>query len=85
MMYDVHSMKAEEFICHEEVLASLKYADDNKDNIQLIDEILNKAMGEERDLTTERLLCFLHVMCRKRLRKCMTLPNRLKRIFTVTE
>ena len=29
MMYDVHSMKAEEFICHEEVLASLKYADDN--------------------------------------------------------
>lgn len=42
-MYDVHSMKAEEFICHEEVLASLKYADDNKDNIQLIDEILNKA------------------------------------------
>ena len=84
MMYDVHSMKAEEFICHEEVLASLKYADDNKDNIQLIDEILNKAR-ERKGLNHREASVFLHVMYLKRLRKCMTLPNRLKRIFTVTE
>ena len=42
-MYDVKSMKAEEFIADEEVLATLKYADDNKDNFELIDQILAKA------------------------------------------
>lgn len=36
-------MKAEEFICHEEVLASLEYADRNKDNVELIDSIIEKA------------------------------------------
>lgn len=42
-MYDVKSMKAEEFISHEEVLASLEYADANKDNVELIDSIIEKA------------------------------------------
>ena len=43
VMYDVTSMKAEEFICHEEILESLKYADENKANIPLIDSIIEKA------------------------------------------
>ena len=42
-MYNVLSMKAEEFIDHEEILESLQYADDNKDNVELIDSIINKA------------------------------------------
>ncbi|MDN5353017.1 MAG: 2-iminoacetate synthase [Clostridiales bacterium] len=42
-MYDVKSPKAEEFINNEEVLATLAYADENKDNIELIDAILEKA------------------------------------------
>ena len=42
-MYNAASAKAEEFICHDEVMASLKYADDNKNNIQLIDSIIEKA------------------------------------------
>ena len=42
-MYDVRSMKAEEFISDEEIRATLAYADENKDNMALIDEILNKA------------------------------------------
>jgi len=42
-MYDVKSMKAEEFICHEEVLETLEYAEKNKNNIALIDEIIEKA------------------------------------------
>ncbi len=32
-MYDMKSMKAEEFISDEEIRATLKYADDNKDNM----------------------------------------------------
>ena len=42
-MYNPKSHNADEFISHEEVLASLDYAQQNKNNISLIDEILNKA------------------------------------------
>ncbi len=42
-MYNPKSHKAEEFICHEEVLASLKFAEENKNNIEVIDKILEKA------------------------------------------
>ena len=42
-MYDVMSPKAEDFINHDEVLATLEYAQKNKHNIELIDQILAKA------------------------------------------
>lgn len=42
-MYNPKSMKAEEFISHEEVLDTIKYADENKNNVKLIDEIIEKA------------------------------------------
>ncbi len=43
MMYNVNSLKAEEFISHEEIEETLAYADVNKSNLALIDEILSKA------------------------------------------
>ena len=42
-MYNPNSSKADEFINHEEVLASVQYAIENKNNIELIDKILEKA------------------------------------------
>ena len=42
-MYNPKSHNADEFISHEEVLASLKYAEENKNNSALIDKILDKA------------------------------------------
>ena len=42
-MYDPKSKKAEEFINHEEILATLAYADAHKDDAALIDEIIAKA------------------------------------------
>lgn len=42
-MYNPKSTKAEEFIANEEVLATLEYAKNNKNNIKLIDKILEKA------------------------------------------
>ena len=42
-MYDKKSLKAEEFINHEEVLRTLDYAEKNKNNLELIDKILDKA------------------------------------------
>ena len=42
-MYDPKSLKAEEFINHEEILATLEYAEKNKNNRELIEKILEKA------------------------------------------
>ena len=42
-MYNPKSLKAEEFICHEEVEETLAYAEANKENIELIDSIIEKA------------------------------------------
>ncbi len=42
-MYNKKSLKAEEFISHEEILETLKYAEENKNNAPLIDEIIAKA------------------------------------------
>ena len=43
MKYDVKSLKAEEFINDEEIRETLRYAQENKNNVALIDEILEKA------------------------------------------
>ena len=42
-VYNPKSLKAEEFINHEEILATLDYAEQNKNNVELIDSILEKA------------------------------------------
>jgi len=42
-LYNVNSMKAEEFISHEEILETLAYAEKNKNNLVLVDEIIDKA------------------------------------------
>ncbi len=42
-MYNPNSLKAEEFICHEEVIDTLEYAEKNKDNLELIDKIIETA------------------------------------------
>ena len=41
--YDKKSLKAEEFINDGEIRETLKYADENKDNVELIDSIIEKA------------------------------------------
>ncbi len=41
--YNPKSLKAEEFISHEEILETIEYAEKNKHNVELIDQILNKA------------------------------------------
>ena len=42
-MYLPNSTKAAEFLCHEEVMQTLAYAQENKNNLPLIQEILAKA------------------------------------------
>ncbi len=47
-MYDPKSLKAEDFINHEEILATLEYAEQNKNNRELIEEILEKARPKKK-------------------------------------
>ena len=42
-VYDAKSLKADEFINDGEILETIKYAEKNKNNVKLIDEILEKA------------------------------------------
>ena len=42
-MYNPHSLKATEFIDHQEILDTLAYADAHKDDLELVDAILDKA------------------------------------------
>ncbi len=42
-MYDVYSKHADDFINHEEILETLKFADENKDNLELIESLIEKA------------------------------------------
>ena len=46
-MYNPKSLKAEEFISDEEIKETLEYAEKNKNNLQLVDEILEKAKSRK--------------------------------------
>ena len=46
-IYDPKSLKAEEFINDEEILATIEYAEQNKSNAELIDQILEKARPQK--------------------------------------
>ena len=46
-IYDVKSLKAEDFINHEEILETIKSAQENKHNAELIDQILEKARPQK--------------------------------------
>ena len=47
-MYDPKSLKAEEFIDHEEILSTIEYAEQNKNNRELIEQILEKAKPKKK-------------------------------------
>ncbi len=47
--FNPKSLKAEEFISHEEILDTLKYAEENKNNIELIDSLLEKARPKKTE------------------------------------
>ncbi|MBQ6386630.1 MAG: [Lachnospiraceae bacterium] len=48
-IYDPKSLKAEEFINDEEIRETLAYAEANKNNVELIDQILEKARPVKKD------------------------------------
>lgn len=79
-MYDVKSMKAEEFISDEEIQATLAYADANKDNLELVDALLEKAK-QLKGLTHREASVLLACEDEERIQKMYDLAEQIKKDF----
>ncbi|MBE7015646.1 MAG: [FeFe] hydrogenase H-cluster radical SAM maturase HydG [Ruminococcaceae bacterium] len=79
-MYDVKSSKAEEFINHEEILDTLKYADEHKDDVALIDQIIEKAK-EKNGLTHREASVLLACDIPEKIEEIYALAREIKDEF----
>lgn len=79
-MYNPKSLKAEEFICHEEILATLEYAEENKNNIELIDSILDKAR-QLKGLTHREASVLLACDNKDKIEEMYSLARKIKEDF----
>ena len=79
-MYNPKSLKAEEFIDHQEILDTLAYADENKDNLELIDQILNKAR-ERKGLSHREASVLLACDIPEKVQELYALAEQIKKDF----
>ena len=79
-MYDPKSLKADEFINHEEILDTLAYADANKDNLELIDSLLAKAK-ELKGLTHREASVLLACENEEKIHEMYDLAEQIKKDF----
>ena len=78
--YDVKSLKAEEFINHEEILDTLAYADQNKENWELIDALIKKAAAR-KGLTHREASVLLACEDQERIQQIYALARQIKKDF----
>ena len=78
--YNPASLKAEEFINHEEILKTLAYAEENKDNLPLIDSIIEKARLC-KGLTHQEASVLLACENPEKIREIYDLAEELKKKF----
>ena len=79
-MYNAKSMKAEEFIDHQEILDVLEYADRNKHNAELIDQILEKAR-KRKGLTYREAAVLLDCDIEEKNQEIYGLAEQIKKDF----
>ena len=79
-MYNPKSLKAEEFICHQEVLDTLAYADANRNNPQLVDQVLNKAR-ERKGLNHREAMILLDCDIPEKNREIFELAEQIKKDY----
>lgn len=79
-MYNVKSLKAEEFISDEEIRETLDYADANKENLDLIDQILAKAR-ERKGLTHREASVLLACEIPEKVAELFALAEQLKKDY----
>ena len=78
--YNPKSEKAEEFINHQEILDTLEYAEKNKDNLNLIDEILSKA-EKRKGLTHREASVLLACENKEKIGQMYDLARQIKKDF----
>ena len=79
-MYDPKSLKAEEFISDEEIKATLAYAEENKDNLELIDSIIEKAK-ELKGLSHREASVLLACENEEKIQQVYNLAEQIKKDF----
>ena len=79
-MYNPKSHKAEEFINREEILDTLKYAEENKHNVELIDKILEKAK-QRNGLTHREAAVLLDCDIKEKNEEIFKLAEQIKKDF----
>lgn len=79
-MYNPKSTKASEFINHEEIIDTLKYSDENKNNIELIDKILEKAR-QRKGLSHREAILLLDCEDEKKNEEIFELAKQIKKDF----
>ena len=79
-MYNPKSPKAEEFICHDEVLKTLEYAEKNKSNTELIDSIIEKARLR-KGLTHREAAVLLDCQIEEKNQEIYALAEQIKKDF----
>lgn len=79
-MYRVDSMKAEEFISHQEIMETLAYADENKNNRELVDQILDKAR-ERKGLSHREASLLLACEDEEKNQEIYALAEQIKKDF----
>lgn len=79
-MYNPKSLKAEEFINHEEVLNTLDYAEKNKNNVELIDSIIKKAKLR-KGLTHKEAAVLLDCGIEEKNQEIYALAEQIKKDF----
>lgn len=82
-MYDAKSMKAEEFIDHNEIMATLEYAAANKNNAALISKIIEKAKLR-KGLSHREAAVLLDCELEDKNQEIYALAEQIKRTFTAT-
>lgn len=79
-MYDVNSKHADDFINHEEILETLAYADENKNNMKLIDAIIEKAK-KRKGLTHREASVLLACSDEEKNKEIYKLAEQIKKDF----
>lgn len=79
-MYNEKSLKAEEFISDEEIKETLAYADANKENVALIDEIIEKAR-QQKGLTHREASVLLACDIPEKMEEVYRLAEQIKKDY----
>ena len=79
-MYDVNSKHAEDFINHEEILDTLAYADENKNNLPLIESLIEKA-AKRKGLSHREASVLLACEDKEMNEKIFRLAEQIKKDF----